>query len=181
MHAISTSRSRRTGAQVLRSPDPIPCQLSAPSVFLAGSIDLGVAHDWQAALIEDLSELDLVLLNPRRDAWDHTWKAEASFPPFREQVEWELHGMEVADRIAFYFAPDSKAPITLLELGLAARQNKALVCCPPGYWRKGNVDVVCAHYGIPLLETLDELSSAIREFAERQTGEPQQVVAVMEN
>jgi hypothetical protein len=30
-----------------------------------------------------------------------------------------------------------------------------------GYWRKGNVDVVCARYRIPQLPTLTELCDAI--------------------
>ena len=70
--------------------------------------------------------------------------------------------MEAAERIAFYFAPDSQAPVTLMELGLAARAGKAVVCCPTGYWRKGNVDVVCARYGIPTVPSLAALSRYLR-------------------
>lgn len=66
--------------------------------------------------------------------------------------------------IAFYFAPQSQAPVTLLELGLAARGRKAVVCCPPGYWRKGNVDVVCEHYNIPMVATLDDLGREVRAY-----------------
>ena len=36
----------------------------------------------------------------------------------------------------------ARAPITLLELGLFARSGKLIVCCPDGYWRKGNIEVV---------------------------------------
>ena len=52
---------------------------------------------------------------------------------FREQVEWELETQELVDVIAFYFAPHTKAPITMLELGLAIRNSHAIVCCPEGY------------------------------------------------
>src|SRR5687768_13327093 len=38
-------------------------------------------------------------------------------PKFREQVEWELAGLERADLIAMWFAPDTKSPITLLDRG----------------------------------------------------------------
>jgi len=72
--------------------------------------------------------------------------------------------MEAAGLIVFYFAPTSQAPISLLELGLAARTGKALVCCPPGYWRKGNVDMVCRYYGMPMVETLAQLAQGIRGF-----------------
>lgn len=150
---------------VVIPPMPLPVPMAGPVVFLAGSIDLGKSVDWQSGLAASLADCPGTLLNPRRAAWDASWKAEAAFAPFREQVQWELAGMEAADRIAFYFAPDSQAPVTLLELGLAARTGKAMVCCPPGYWRKGNIDVVCARYGIPMVPTLEDLGLAIRQFA----------------
>ena len=62
--------------------------------------------------------------------------------------------------IAMYFAPETKAPITLLELGLFARTGKVIVCCPEGYWRRGNVEVVCARFGIARVATLDALVDA---------------------
>jgi hypothetical protein len=61
-----------------------------------------------------------------------------------------------------YFAPATKAPITLLELGLAAGSGKLVVCCPEGFWRKGNVEVVCARYDIPLVADLEAMLSLVR-------------------
>lgn len=61
-----------------------------------------------------------------------------------------------------YFAPKTKAPITLLELGLFAASKKLLVCCPEGFWRKGNVDIVCHKYNIPMYQTLSDLLSKIK-------------------
>ena len=104
---------------------------------------------------------DVVILNPRRDEWDATWEQSISNPHFREQVEWELAAQELATMIAMYFEPSTKAPITLLELGLSARSGKVVVCCPDGFWRKGNVEVVCAKYGIPMVDTLDDLVAAV--------------------
>lgn len=150
--------------RVIQSPAPLDIQPEEPSVFLAGSIDMGGAHDWQADLTAALSSSQGVLLNPRREHWDSKWPAEASFPAFKEQVAWELAAMEAAGMIAFHFAPGSQAPVTLLELGLAARTGKALVCCPPGYWRKGNVDVVCEHYRIPCVGSLALLAQEIRHY-----------------
>ena len=60
-----------------------------------------------------------------------------------------------------YVAPATKSPVTLLELGLFARSGRLAVCCPDGYWRKGNVEIVCARYGVPMLESLDGLISYI--------------------
>lgn len=122
-----------------------------PTVFLAGSIEMGVADNWQARMIGRLDP-NVVVLNPRRENWDATWRQSIEEPKFREQVEWELDGLERADVIAIWFAPDTKAPITLLELGLFARSGKVLVGCPDGFWRKGNVEVVCARYGTPLAQ-----------------------------
>lgn len=157
---------------VVKPPTPLPVPLQGPVVFLAGSIDLGKSVDWQGALAESLAACPGTLLNPRRVEWDSSWKSEADFAPFREQVEWELAGMEAAGRIAFYFAPGSQAPVTLLELGLAARTGKAIVCCPPGYWRKGNVDVVCSRYGVPMVGSIEELAAAISAYVEGRRSGP---------
>jgi hypothetical protein len=31
------------------------------------------------------------------------------------------------------------------------------VCCPEGFWRRGNVEMVCRRHRIPLFATLDDL------------------------
>jgi hypothetical protein len=127
---------------------------SARTVFLAGSIEMGTADDWQARLIARLPR-DAIALNPRRADWDASWRQSIDEPKFREQVEWELDGLERADVIAMWFAPETKAPITLLELGLFARSGKVIVGCPDGYWRKGNIEVVCARFGCELATDWD--------------------------
>lgn len=115
------------------------------SIFLAGSIEMGEAEDWQVAVVDALSDYDVYLLNPRRDDWNSSWEQRMSNPNFREQVEWELKAQENADIIFMYFSPETKSPITLLELGLFAKEN-IYVCCPDGFWRKGNVEIVCQRY-----------------------------------
>jgi hypothetical protein len=122
---------------------------------------MGQAEAWQANLEAALRGADITILNPRRDDWDATWTQRIDNPQFREQVEWELAAQEHATLIAFYFAPATKAPVTLLELGLFARSGKVVVCCPDGYWRKGNVEIVCASYNVPMVESLDALSTYI--------------------
>jgi hypothetical protein len=145
--------------RVIQSPETVAVRPDERSVFLAGSIDMGTAIDWQQQLIDALANAPGVVLNPRRAHW------VPSGPAFDEQVEWELSAMEAAGLIAFYFAPSSQAPVTLLELGLAARTGKAVVCCPPGYWRKGNVDAVCRRHGIPMVPTLEALGVEVRRHA----------------
>jgi molybdopterin-guanine dinucleotide biosynthesis protein A len=65
-----------------------------------------------------------------------------------------------------YFAPQTQAPITLLELGLFANSQRLIVCCPDGFWRKGNIEVVCARYHIPLTNSLNELLEQARHRLE---------------
>ena len=133
------------------------------SVFLAGSIEMGTAEPWQATVEKALADLPVVILNPRREEWDSTWEQSISNSMFRQQVEWELEGLERATMIAMYFDPATRAPVTLLELGLTARSGRLVVCCPPGYWRRGNIEVVCAKYEVPLVADLMQLVQAIRE------------------
>ena len=149
-------------ARVLKPPTPLDLTAGEPSVFLAGSIEMGRAEPWQAVVETALADLPVAILNPRRDEWDASWKQSIHNAQFREQVEWELSAQERAEVIAMYFAPTTQAPITLLELGLFARSGKVLACCPPGYWRRGNVEVVCARYGVPLVAELAELIAAVR-------------------
>jgi hypothetical protein len=142
-----------------KAPAAYDAYLNKPSVFLAGSIEMGVAEDWQAKVSSALSVMDVLVLNPRRDNWDASWAQTIDNPPFREQVEWELAALDAADVILMYFDPATKSPITLLELGIhaAANPEKLIVCCPQGFWRKGNVDIVCNRYGVRQTETLDGL------------------------
>jgi hypothetical protein len=110
-----------------------------------------------------LADLPIVLLNPRRDEWSAHWVQSITNPPFREQVEWERDGLEQATTIAMYIAPNTKAPVTRLKMGLHAQSGKLLVCCSEEFWRRGNVEVVCARYGVPLRETLPLLADTVRQ------------------
>lgn len=148
-------------SHVVYSPHPIP-ESSLPKIFLSGSIDNGEAVDWQTRLCDACADLDLIFLNPRRPDWDSTWEPVKSNPLFHEQVSWELDGLEQADLIVVYITAASKAPITLLELGLHARQDNLVVCCEEGFWRKGNVDIVCERYGIQQVDTFDELLAFLK-------------------
>lgn len=145
------------------SPQPLPIDDSRPRVFLGGSIDMGGAPDWQAAMTSALADMDVVILNPRRPDWNPNWRPEADEPEFRRQVEWELAALESADVIVMYFAPSTQSPISLLEMGLHARGGKLIVLAPEGFWRKGNVDITAQAYGVKQVKTLPELTAAVRE------------------
>ena len=112
---------------------------------------MGAAPDWQTKMAAALPPV--TVLDPRRTDWDASWRQSIDEPKFCEQVEWELDGLERADVIAMWFVPNTKSPITLLELGLYARSGKLLVGCPEGFWRKGNIEIVCRKFDIPLLDS----------------------------
>jgi nucleoside 2-deoxyribosyltransferase len=145
----------------IKAPDPIDS--ARMHVFLAGSIEMGAAVKWQDQVSAALTQYNVTVLNPRRDDWDSSWVQSIDNAKFKEQVDWELTAMQLADTIAMYFDPETKSPITLLELGLYARTGKLIVCCPNGYWRKGNVDVVCSRYHVQQVNTIDDLIKAVEK------------------
>ena len=151
-------------AEIIKPPSPIP---DGFSVFLAGSIELGSAGNWQSFVEQELSGIDIVILNPRRDNWDSSWLQDKSNPKLSEQVEWELSALEAATTIAMYFEPGTKSPVSLLELGLFAHSGKMVVCCPEGFWRKANVDIVCEKYGVNQVDSLNDLSKYIVRIASK--------------
>lgn len=147
--------------QVIKSPEPLPPRringIIPKSMFLAGSIEMGNAENWQTKLIEALKFQNKVniVLNPRRDNWDPTWKQSRTNPHFHEQASWEMTAMDCAEYIFMYFDPNTKSPISLLELGMYANSGKLIVCCPPKFWRKGNVDIVCERFGIRQIHDME--------------------------
>ena len=135
-------------------------------IFTAGSIDMGKSKPWADDVfkffLKNPSKSNITILNPRRDSWDSSMEQSIDNPKFKEQVDWELEGMKNSDYIVMNILPDSKSPITLLELGLHANDGKILICCPEGFYRKGNVDIICKDYKIPMFDTLDDLLDELK-------------------
>lgn len=150
-------------AKIIKPPHPIETE-GKPSVFLAGTIDNGQAADWQAEVENSLGDQDIVILNPRREQWDSSWAQTIDNPQFKEQVDWELMGLDRADAIFMYFASGSQSPITLLEFGLHAASGKVILVSPPGFWRRGNLEVVAARYQVPLFEEIEAGLSCLAQF-----------------
>lgn len=156
--------------QIIKPPSPImrDSDASRPSLFLAGSIEMGAAKDWQTQAIDFYEEhgVELVIYNPRRDDWDSSWEQKFESANFYQQVNWELTALDDASLVIMYFDPNTKSPISLLELGLFANSDKLLVCCPEGFWRKGNVDIVCERFGIPNYSKFEDLLQASLQILE---------------
>lgn len=124
--------------------------------FLAGSIEMGKAVDWQTEMGSFFINQDWGAFNPRRDDWDSSWVQDFTNPHFYQQVTWELDALEKADVVLMYLLPETMSPISLLEFGLYAKSQKLYVVCPSGFWRKGNVDITCHKYNVPVFDTLQE-------------------------
>lgn len=126
-------------------------------VFIAGSIEMGNAEPWQDKFNMFGPNKDVLILNPRRDDWDNSIEQSVHNPYFHEQLKWEHLGLTLCDEVFFYFDPNTKSPISLLELGLVSEAGKEVtVCCPQGFWRKGNVDFICLKYKHKMVDSIDE-------------------------
>lgn len=140
------------------TPDP-----KDPKVFLAGSIEMGKAENWQSKLTTQLENLAVTFFNPRRTDWDSSWVQTKTDPQFSYQVNWELEHLAKASIVALYLAPDTISPISLLELGLYMQSGKLILCCPPGFNRKGNIDITAQYYNVPVHEDFENFADAIRQ------------------
>ncbi len=141
------------------------------SIFLAGTIDNGRSVDWQTRVVQHLTKSiptnkQIVIYNPRRDEWD----SNASDKLIHDQINWELDRLtSTVNNILFYFAPGSKSPISLLELGLVINdpEIKKWVVCPEGYWRRDNV-LITSERGanVRIFDTLTKaMPSLIKELS----------------
>lgn len=138
-----------------------------PTIFLAGSIEMNTAERWQERLVADLQEVAGIAYNPRRDSWDSSWEQSINNPEFARQVNWEEDHLTTSDLVIFYFDPTTKSPITIGELNLIrGLGRKAVVLCPEGFWRKGNIDIACARSSdtVTQVNSYEELVTYVIQF-----------------
>jgi nucleoside 2-deoxyribosyltransferase len=130
-------------------------------IFLAGTIDNGESINWQNEIANYCDSIGFTVFNPRRKDWNKT----PSKNELDEQISWELKHMEMSDIILMNILGDSKSPISLLELGLYAREKKLIVFCPKSFYRYDNVEVTCKLYNVPLFsfENYEDNINAIKE------------------
>lgn len=135
-------------------------------VFLAGSIEGNTAERWQDITAERLSKLGFVVFNPRRDIWDNSWKQSFDDANFYQQVNWELDAILASDLVLVYFDPKTKSPVSMLELGyvIGKAPGSVAVICPEGFWRKGNIDILCYREKVTQFNTIDEAIDSAHKF-----------------
>lgn len=132
------------------------------TIFLAWSIEQGKAEKWQQIVETWLSDKDVVILNPRRDDWNPSWKEDINNEEFTRQVNWELDGLDKSKIAIFYFDPATKSPVTMYELGLCTNKWNLIVCCPDWFHKKWNIDIVCRRNNIQEATNLEDLISKLR-------------------
>lgn len=134
---------------IIYAPNPIKVKEGPRKIFLAGTIDNGDSKNWQeevCALLKGRN--DIVVFNPRRIPW-------SSDNDIEEQIRWELMRLEESDLILMNILPNSKSPITLLEMGLFARSGKLKVFCNNEFYRFDNVRITCETYKVQLFTDVD--------------------------
>lgn len=148
--------SKEPAVYMLRPHEELPQEVaddrSFTRIFLAGTIDMGNSRDWQKEIYERFTEMDgrYILFNPRQEHWDATRPGEMDY-----QVRWELDHLEEADMIIMYILGSSKSPISLLEMGLHAKDGKMTVICEEDFYRYDNVRITCDYYSVPMYNDLD--------------------------
>jgi hypothetical protein len=154
--------------EVYKAPQKYPSD-SKFTIFLGGSIEMGKAELWQEALTEKLKDFDIRILNPRRDDYDAGQKQSIDNPYFKEQVTWELDGLDRADLIVMYLQPDTLSPISMMEIGLYINtldwNKQMIISSPNGFWRRGNIEILVDRfpYHCKLVDSFDELERTIIE------------------
>lgn len=169
---IEDRTSQLPPAPTSRVPNPMFKACTPPEapdygkfpIFLAGSIEMGRAIQWQRHMYKFLDHLPITVCNPRRGAWDPNVVGAAKDAAFRHQVEWELDALHEAKVICFFFDVTTQSPVTMLELGLWAHSGKIVVCCGDTFWKAGNVHIVCERYGIPFTKDFKELPGMIEKM-----------------
>lgn len=134
-------------------------------IFLAGSIEMGAAKDWQSMVAKEIEDYhDLLVLSPRRDDWNSDWDNLDPEPgtPLFEQIDWELRGLDQADLIYLYLAEDTISPISLLEMGLY-HHKISCVYIDDKYLRRANAVITANHFNMYHTNSEDEFFSVIHQ------------------
>lgn len=142
------------------------------SIFLAGSIEMDKAERWQEKFIREFDGYEsLTIYNPRCENWDSTIEQSIEDTKFRSQVNWELESLVDSGIVVFYIQPGTMSPVTLMELGFTlarysytSRPYHIVVCCPDGFWRKGNVEIMCHRCGVPVFNNFKDLIQKVKDI-----------------
>lgn len=137
---------------IITSPSEKKISNNKLKIFLGGTIDSGKSEDWQKKICKKYAnDKQIIVFNPRRAEWP----SDSDHNEVIRQIKWEHKRMDESDYIVMNILPDSKSPISLMEIGMYCHSNKLLVFCTDKFYRYDNVKVVCEKYKIKLFETND--------------------------
>ena len=153
-------------SHLIRSPNVASGGLQGPSIFLAGSIEMGTAELWQPRAAQALLAMGLNVFDPRRDDWDPTWAHDPTpGTPFETQVSWELNHLSLADIVLFRITAGTASIVSMLELGMILESRKPIVIwADPGYMRFGNVVITARRYCKDVFTREDEAMAEVRRL-----------------
>jgi len=118
----------------VESPDTIEMG-NRVSIFLAGGITN--CPDWQAAIVDKIKHLELVIFNPRRKNFP-IHDPTAAFA----QIKWEHDHFRKSSMISFWFSKETMCPIVLYELGAWTMTDIPIVIgMDPAYQRRQDVEI----------------------------------------
>ena len=124
-------------------------------IFLAGSIDNRYFGNWRKKVIEEIGDSNIIL-DPTNTNHD-----KLSDEDMKLHIQWELDALSKANTILLNFLPDSKSPISLVELGLYVTSNKLIVICPKAFYKSRYVYTLREKYNTPIF---DNINKALVEF-----------------
>lgn len=116
-------------------------------VYLSGAM---TGEDWQSKFTNELDSLRVDVFSPR-------YPSSHTVTPPDGLFEWEIDHMSIANVIAFNFIPDEDCSSALIALGMYAKTDRIIVCCPDGFFKKGDIDALCNREDIPQVDSLDLL------------------------
>lgn len=119
-------------------------------VFLAGSMDNRYFGNWRIEAVKKL-ETKVNVFDPTNMDNDSLNDAE-----MKSHILWELDALAIADKILLNFLPDSKSPISLVELGLYVASKKLIVVCPKAFYKSRYVYTLCEKYNTPIFEDVNK-------------------------
>ena len=151
--------------QIVEAPNSLESFFNSKAIklYITGSISLDKSENWIMVFIEGLKKYflkdkNLFIFHPIRKDWNPEWGENEYDSEFRKQFVWELEAQGLADIVVMHFEHDALAPITLMEFGLnVGKDSRLIVHCPKGFWKKGNIDIICIRNEIKQAETLDDL------------------------
>lgn len=129
------------------------------SVFLGGS--LTIENDWRADFVEDLSDTNYILLNPRREDVE-TFQFDTEDPEFIAHVRWVNDALQDADIVVLYFCSTTESPVSLLDLADLLKYKKVYLCVDDNFWKRSLLVSAAIDFNVELYTNINDVIQQLR-------------------